>query len=290
MSQSSAPVLLATSLVAGTADLLRGAHAVARALGAPLDCVYAVSAGRTAMADDSILRRVEHAATERLSRQRKRLGIPAGHLGETTVRRGQPGEVVLEEAARRGARLIVIRGSDRGRRIGSTTDRILRGAQVPVLVVRGKGFGPVRRALFAVQLDRLAEDILRRGLDLARALAAGKTLRCEALYALPHLYLDFAFGSQTVHITNELEQARQDLAHLITRVAGRDAKFRRTVVNGYPWLEILRRIRSSKPDLVVLGTHGEHGVKRLLLGSVAADVVRSAPCSALVIPPAAARA
>jgi nucleotide-binding universal stress UspA family protein len=38
-------------------------------------------------------------------------------------------------------------------------------------------------------------------------------------------------------------------------------------------------------DLIVMGTHGRRGVKRLLLGSVAEAVVRSAPCPVLTVRP-----
>jgi nucleotide-binding universal stress UspA family protein len=38
-------------------------------------------------------------------------------------------------------------------------------------------------------------------------------------------------------------------------------------------------------DLIVVGTHGKSGVKRLLLGSVAEEVVRRAPCGVYVIRP-----
>lgn len=36
-------------------------------------------------------------------------------------------------------------------------------------------------------------------------------------------------------------------------------------------------------ELIVMGTHGRRGVKRMLLGSVAESVVRSAPCPVLTI-------
>jgi hypothetical protein len=35
----------------------------------------------------------------------------------------------------------------------------------------------------------------------------------------------------------------------------------------------------------VLGTHGQGGFERFLLGSVASDVLRTAPCSVLLVPP-----
>ena len=38
-------------------------------------------------------------------------------------------------------------------------------------------------------------------------------------------------------------------------------------------------------DLIVIGTHGRRGIRRMLLGSVAESVVRSAPCPVLTIRP-----
>lgn len=37
-------------------------------------------------------------------------------------------------------------------------------------------------------------------------------------------------------------------------------------------------------DLIIMGTHGRRGLRRMLLGSVAETVVRSAPCPVLAVP------
>jgi nucleotide-binding universal stress UspA family protein len=42
---------------------------------------------------------------------------------------------------------------------------------------------------------------------------------------------------------------------------------------------------TSGADLIVMGTHGRRGFKRLLLGSVAETVLREAPCPVLTVPP-----
>jgi len=52
---------------------------------------------------------------------------------------------------------------------------------------------------------------------------------------------------------------------------------------------ILRYATGHEIDLIVMGTHGRHGIRYLLMGSVAAEVVRSAPCPVLTVPSAAAR-
>jgi nucleotide-binding universal stress UspA family protein len=52
---------------------------------------------------------------------------------------------------------------------------------------------------------------------------------------------------------------------------------------GDPRSEIVDEASSSSADLVVVGSHGRTGLKRLLMGSVAESVVRHAPCSVEVV-------
>jgi universal stress protein A len=46
---------------------------------------------------------------------------------------------------------------------------------------------------------------------------------------------------------------------------------------------ILRTCEEINADLIVMGTHGRRGVSRALLGSVAENVVRTAPCPVLTL-------
>jgi nucleotide-binding universal stress UspA family protein len=52
---------------------------------------------------------------------------------------------------------------------------------------------------------------------------------------------------------------------------------------GDPAAEILRVAQAVKADLIVLGTHGRTGLGRLLMGSVAEQVVRRAPCPVVTV-------
>jgi nucleotide-binding universal stress UspA family protein len=52
---------------------------------------------------------------------------------------------------------------------------------------------------------------------------------------------------------------------------------------GTPFVEIIRYARSHEIDLITMGTHGRGGVKHLLMGSVAENVVRSSPCPVLTV-------
>jgi nucleotide-binding universal stress UspA family protein len=55
------------------------------------------------------------------------------------------------------------------------------------------------------------------------------------------------------------------------------------VVEGNAAPEILRVAEESHCDVIVLGTHGRTGLARLLLGSVAEQVVRRASCPVLMV-------
>jgi len=88
-----------------------------------------------------------------------------------------------------------------------------------------------------------------------------------------------------------LELARKELTsqaeQLVKNVA---EKLRKTglmveteVSNGDPRSIIVDRAEEWSADLVVVGSHGYTGLKRLLLGSVAQSVVSHAPCSVEVV-------
>src|SRR5262249_19419079 len=55
------------------------------------------------------------------------------------------------------------------------------------------------------------------------------------------------------------------------------------LVEGNPATEILHVARETGCDLIVMGTHGRRGLKRLLMGSVAEDVMRKVPYPVMIV-------
>jgi len=64
------------------------------------------------------------------------------------------------------------------------------------------------------------------------------------------------------------------------RVSGRPV--RSVVLSGDAATEVLGYARERECDVLVVATHGRKGLSRLVLGSVAEKIVRSAPCSVMV--------
>jgi nucleotide-binding universal stress UspA family protein len=55
-------------------------------------------------------------------------------------------------------------------------------------------------------------------------------------------------------------------------------------MGGAPHRFIVQEAKDKEIDLIVMGTHGRSGIKRVLLGSVAQNVIGHAPCPVLVVP------
>jgi nucleotide-binding universal stress UspA family protein len=54
------------------------------------------------------------------------------------------------------------------------------------------------------------------------------------------------------------------------------------ILTGDPAEEIVRLARQESARMIVIGTHGRTGAKKLLMGSVAEHVVRNSPCPVVV--------
>jgi universal stress protein A len=70
----------------------------------------------------------------------------------------------------------------------------------------------------------------------------------------------------------------------LSKSARRSGVRARTLLSrGVPHEAIRRAARKARADLVVVGTHGRTGLSRLVVGSVAARVLATAPCPVLTV-------
>jgi nucleotide-binding universal stress UspA family protein len=96
---------------------------------------------------------------------------------------------------------------------------------------------------------------------------------------------------EITYVGDDMEAVRQANQkageELVARVANSldNAKLKvETVVReGKPEFEIVEEAKEWRSDLIVIGSHGYTGFKRLVLGSVAQSVVGHAPCSVEVV-------
>jgi len=132
-----------------------------------------------------------------------------------------------------------------------------------------------------------------RSLAYAAALANWYNAQLTVLHVVPTfdpVPLPGDLG-QPVHVVNPVprEQVIDELHRTLERTTLSAAP---TLLadSGDPPTTIVDRALSIGADLIVMGTHGRRGFKRLLLGSVTETVLREAPCPVLTVPPRAGSA
>ncbi len=206
----------------------------------------------------------------------------------THIAEGPAHRLLVERAAALDADLILVGSVEVGKHnwtFGSTADRVVRQAPCPVLVVRpGSPILP-HRVLVPVDLSPTSRRATEVALALLSPLDEGPTF--ELLFALDPL--DSA-GLRQFRQDQLVRLAESELQRMATVFESQSGGIvQRKVRVGGPVTEILAEVEARHPDLVVIGTHGYGGLERLLLGSVASKVIRSAPTSVLVVPPKAGR-
>ncbi len=124
----------------------------------------------------------------------------------------------------------------------------------------------------------------RAAFELACSIAREHGARLIVLHVttVPDLaYQGYGVPGAPLQAEEYLTAARENLAQL--RPAKDGIAVDRRIVEGDPAAEIVRAAAQEGVDLIVLGSHGQGALRRLLLGSVAEQVLRQAPCSVLIV-------
>jgi universal stress protein A len=81
------------------------------------------------------------------------------------------------------------------------------------------------------------------------------------------------------------KHANVELAALPDKISKFSGSVTRDICTGAPFVEIIKYAKENAIDLIVMGTHGYSGLKHLIIGSVAENVVRKACCPVLTVHP-----
>lgn len=137
-----------------------------------------------------------------------------------------------------------------------------------------------RHLLVAVDFAPDKQAVLDRAVALAKANGAKLTLLHVVEYAALAYSGDLIMPEEVVVDQEMADQARKQLEELRQARGLSDADL--VVEIGTPKQEIARVAAERDVDLIVLGSHGRHGLQ-LLLGSTANGVLHQAPCDVLAV-------
>ena len=176
---------------------------------------------------------------------------------------------ILEEAQEIKPDLIIL-----GRRGRTGLDRLMMGS----VTARVIGHSPVNVLVVPkdVRLDFQKLLIASDGSPYSEAaLAAALTLAWKTGAVL--------LGACVARDESELPTARDILEKVKTTAARESVALEPRLLQGRPYEALVKVARDEAVNLIILGSHGRTGLKRLLMGSVAERVIGQAPCPVLVV-------
>jgi universal stress protein A len=141
---------------------------------------------------------------------------------------------------------------------------------------------PYKNILIAIDFSASADQVIDRTIDITAQTKANITL----LHIVDHLP-PLGFGEEPLIAPDWIipekelmDQAKKSLSNFATKHSLQNNE--QLVAIGTPHVEVVRIAKEKNIDLIVLGSHGRHGV-RLLLGSTANGVLHHAHCDVLAV-------
>ncbi|WP_018879228.1 MULTISPECIES: universal stress protein [unclassified Thioalkalivibrio] len=204
-----------------------------------------------------------------LEKRAREAGIDASMILRHGVDRHQEIVAIAEEYK---AGLIVIGRRDRGDlsrlMVGDATRKVIGLAPCNVMVVPRGAEAPHRGLLVGTDGSELGDQAVRAAIELAG-------------------YCDLPLTIATVAVPGQSDERRQEGVEAVQRLQGeareQGRKADATTEEGRPELALVEIARRDQRDLIVLGSHGRTGLKRLLMGSVSERVIGGAECPVLVV-------
>ncbi len=259
------------------------ATALAKKFGASLDVLHVSETARTDI-NTEFPEGLEGSVVDEVRARLLKFATPreTPELGvDLHVRAGTPHHEITRHARERDSDLIVMgthgRGSVTHAVMGSVAETVVRTAPCPVLTVhRPQRDVVVSHILVATDFEAASDSALAYG----RALAGCFGARLHLLHVMENYFLQ-----PVVADPRGLEaRARQQLDERLTDDDRLTLRATAALeVSDSPAAAIAEYAGAANIDLIVMGTHGRRLMDRLLMGSVAERVVRTAPCPVLTV-------
>ncbi|MBF0558707.1 MAG: universal stress protein [Nitrospirae bacterium] len=172
----------------------------------------------------------------------------------------------------------------------SSSERLIKSLDVPMLVVRGGKADSAVLGSVAVSNILCAVDFSehsRKALEFACSLAEKNSSSIIVTHVLSSLELDKSFdrlnnlseADKQKYLNHAIHEAEESMLSM-TNIPD---KAERTVKIGVPYKKINDIASGRDIDLIVMGAQGASSTGGVLLGSIAEAVVKSAPCPVMLV-------
>jgi len=215
---------------------------------------------------------------------------------EPLISVGKPADEISRAVEEKGIDLVITatRGRSGFKRLilGSVTERLMRTLTCPLLVVRSPEHEFVNTPDKEIKLNKIlvgcdfspdSDQAFKHGLSLAQEFQAELHLaHVIETPAQPNLIREET--SVPIEIQEDYQiHLIQKLKDMVPGEAANWCKPRTSILEGWPYEELVKYADTRDIDMIVLGVRGHGLVKTLFLGSTTDRVIRNSPCPVLSV-------
>lgn len=211
----------------------------------------------------------------------ERMAKTEGALIKTVCEEGEAYERIVDLAEAENCDLIVMgrRGLRRLERvlIGSVTARVIGYSHIDILVVPRNTTIDWKKILLSTDGSKYSKTAAERAIDFAKSY--GGELKAISVVDVPSEF----YGEAPQVVEDLVKKARGYVEDAKKQAEAAGIKTETFVREGETYQAIIDRAKEQDVNIIVIGSHGRTGLKRLLMGSVTEKVIGHAPCPVLVV-------
>lgn len=277
-------ILIASDLSSRSKPAVRRGVQLAEGSGAALCVLHVVE-------DDLLEDRMRdeiRSAKDYLTKQVTGFGKPPAC--DVAVATGHAFHAIGEEARAREADLIIM-GAHRRQFlrdvfVGTTIERVTRTAGRPVLMANSKTGERWRKVFIATDMSEASGHAARKAHALGLLENADVSFVHGYAPITRQMMTHAGIPAERVHqeAEREFQSTRRELGQFIQGLDLGELNYNARIIEGVGADAISGLVEQARPDLLVIGTRGLSGIRRLFLGSVAQELMGSVEIDVLAVP------
>ncbi len=218
---------------------------------------------------------------EEALRQAQKLADSERALIKTVCEEGETHERIVDLADAENCDLIIMgrRGLRRVERmmVGRVTARVIGHSQRDVLVVPNGTKVGWKTIVLATDGSKYSAIATNRAIAFAKSY--GGELKILSVVDVPTEF----YAEAPKAVEDLIREARGFVADVKSQAEAAGVKSESFVAEAEAYESIVKLSKEQKADMIVIGSHGRTGLRRLLMGSVAESIIGYATCPVLVV-------
>ncbi len=280
-------ILVATDFSTRSDRALRRAIYLAKSLPASLSLVHVIDEDQPKRLVDTQVETTGQLLQEQVDGIREMDGIDC----DWQVIRGGPGAALGTAAQDLGADLLIL-GPHRQQTLkdvffGTTAERTMRTSTAPILTAKGVPNGSYKHVLLAIDMSDCSSYAIAvfNGLGIGRNAAISLVHVFDAAAATMMARTAVAREEISDYVNDEKRSASVALLKFLENQPIDPGNIHIVAEHGSVAATIATLAAQISADLIVVGTRGRNGAKKLFLGSVAEKIIGESECDTLAVPP-----